>query len=133
MLNDEAREAARQEAREAGRRTFAAREAGPTLAVVAEEAAEAAIAAPIAAPAIASTATSMAPAQTLIDAVTQLEANKKDLTPRGFQKRLQLAYAIFDQAAVMMQEIETQHAKLVHDLVAVDRRSPLPQRKPAAK
>ena len=130
MLNDEAREAARQEAREAGRRSFAAREAGPALAVVAEETTAATVAAP--AP-VASATTSMAPAQTLIDAVTQLEANKKDLTPRGFQKRLQLAYAIFDQAAVMMQEIETQHAKLVHDLVAVDRRSPLPQRKPAAK
>ena len=129
MLNDEAREAARQEAREAGRRSFAAREAGPALAVVAEEV----LAAPAAARVEPSVSPSMAPAQTLIDAVTQLEANKKDLTPRGFQKRLQLAYAIFDQAAVMMQEIESQHAKLVHDLVAVDRRSPLPQRKPVAK
>ena len=67
------------------------------------------------------------PAQTLIDAVTQLEANKKDLTPKGFQKRLQLSYAIFDQAQMMVQEIETQHAKLVSELVAVERRSPLQQ------
>jgi hypothetical protein len=66
-------------------------------------------------------------AQTLIDAVTQLEANKKDLTPKGFQKRLQLSYAIFDQAQMMVQEIESQHAKLVADLVAVDRRTPLQQ------
>ena len=65
--------------------------------------------------------------QTLIDAVTQLEANKKDLTPKGFQKRLQLSYAIFDQAQMMVQEIETQHAKLVSELVAVERRSPLQQ------
>ena len=136
MLNDEAREAARLEAREAGRRTFA-RENAPVLAVVADEV----LAAPTAAPATTSTAAlaatpampSLAPAQTLIDAVTQLEANKKDVTPRGFQKRLQLAYAIYDQAAVMMQEIETQHAKLVTDLVSVDRRSPLPQKKPVAK
>ena len=72
----------------------------------------------------------MPAAQTLIDAVTQLEANKKDLTPKGFQKRLQLAYAIFDQSQMMMQEIETQHAKLVSELVAVERRSPLqPARK----
>ena len=67
----------------------------------------------------------MPAAQTLIDAVTQLEANKKDLTPKGFQKRLQLSYAIFDQAQMMVQEIETQHAKLVSELVAVERRSPL--------
>ena len=67
----------------------------------------------------------MPAAQTLIDAVTQLEANKKDLTPKGFQKRLQLAYAIFDQSQMMMQEIESQHAKLVSELVAVERRSPL--------
>jgi hypothetical protein len=73
--------------------------------------------APVAAPA----------AQTLIDAVTQLEANKKDLTPKGFQKRLQLSYAIFDQAQMMVQEIEGQHAKLVAELVAVERRSPLQQ------
>jgi hypothetical protein len=63
--------------------------------------------------------------QTLIDAVTQLEANKKDVSPKGFQRRLQLAYAIYDQAALMMSEIETQHAKLVNDLVAVERRTPL--------
>ena len=63
--------------------------------------------------------------QTLIDAVTQLEANKKDVSPKGFQRRLQLAYAIYDQAALMMAEIETQHAKLVNDLVAVERRTPL--------
>ena len=69
----------------------------------------------------------MPAAQTLIDAVTQLEANKKDLTPKGFQKRLQLSYAIFDQAQMMVQEIETQHAKLVSELVAVERRSPLQQ------
>ena len=67
------------------------------------------------------------PSQTLIDAVTQLEANKKDLTPKGFQKRLQLSYAIFDQAQMMVQEIEGQHAKLVSELVAVERRSPLQQ------
>ena len=66
-------------------------------------------------------------AQTLIDAVTQLEANKKDLTPKGFQKRLQLSYAIFDQAQMMVAEIEGQHAKLVSELVAVERRSPLQQ------
>ena len=65
------------------------------------------------------------PSQVLIDAVTQLEANKKDVTPKGFQKRLQLAYAIYDQAMVMVQEIESQHAKLVSDLMAVDRRTPL--------
>ncbi len=70
---------------------------------------------------------SAAPAsQTLIDAVTQLEANKKDVSPKGFQKRLQLAYAIFDQASFMVQEIESQHAKLVNDLVSVERRTPLP-------
>jgi hypothetical protein len=66
-------------------------------------------------------------AQTLIDAVTQLEANKKDVTPKGFQRRLQLAYAIYDQASRMVGEIESQHAKLVSDLVAVERRSPLPE------
>ena len=71
--------------------------------------------------------TALPAAQTLIDAVTQLEANKKDLTPKGFQKRLQLSYAIFDQAQMMVQEIETQHAKLVSELVAVERRSPLQQ------
>ena len=65
------------------------------------------------------------PAQTLIDAVTQLEASKKDVSPKGFQRRLQLAYAIYDQANLMMQEIEAQHAKLVSDLVAVERRTPL--------
>jgi len=65
------------------------------------------------------------PAQMLIDAVTQLEANKKDVTPRGFQKRLQLAYAIFDQAQIMVQETESQHAKLVADLMQVNRRTPL--------
>lgn len=69
--------------------------------------------------------------QTLIDAVTQLEANKKDVSPKGFQRRLQLAYAIFDQASRMVSEIESQHAKLVSDLVAVERRSPLPD--PAAQ
>jgi hypothetical protein len=63
--------------------------------------------------------------QALIDAVTQLEANKKDVSPRGFQKRLQLAYAIYDQASLMMQEIEAQHARLVSDLLSVDRRTPL--------
>ena len=63
--------------------------------------------------------------QTLIDAVTQLEANKKDVSPKGFQKRLQLAYAIFDQANIMVQEIEAQHAKLVSDLMGVERRTPL--------
>ena len=72
------------------------------------------------------------PSQVLIDAVTQLEANKKDVSPRGFHKRLQLAYAIFDQAGAMVQEIETQHQKLVVDLLGVDRRTPLPaERKPA--
>lgn len=70
------------------------------------------------------------PAQTLIDAVTQLEANKKDVTPKGFQRRLQLAYAIYDQASLMVAEIETQHAKLVQDLVGVERRSPLPEPAP---
>jgi hypothetical protein len=65
------------------------------------------------------------PSQTLIDAVTQLEANKKDVSPKGFQKRLQLAYAIYDQASLMVQEIEAQHARLVTDLMAVERRSPL--------
>jgi len=67
------------------------------------------------------------PAQTLIDAVTQLEANKKDVTPKGFQRRLQLAYAIYDQATLMVNEIETQHAKLVQELVGVERRTPLPE------
>ena len=73
------------------------------------------------------TATPGAPpvTQALIDAVTQLEANRKDLSPRGFQKRLQLAYAIFDQATLMVQEIESQHAKLVSDLMGVERRTPL--------
>ncbi len=70
-------------------------------------------------------AAAMPPAQMLIDAVTQLEANKKDVTPRGFQKRLQLAYAIFDQAQIMVQETETQHSKLVADLMQVNRRTPL--------
>ena len=70
-------------------------------------------------------ATAIPPSQTLIDAVTQLEANKKDVTPKGFSKRLQLAYAIFDQATIMVQEIESQHARLVSDLMAVDRRTPL--------
>src|SRR5687768_13477912 len=56
-------------------------------------------------------AASLPPAQTLIDAVTQLEASKKDVSPKGFQRRLQLAYAIYDQASLMMQEIEAQHAK----------------------
>ncbi len=65
------------------------------------------------------------PSQTLIDAVTQLEANKKDVSPKGFQRRLQLAYAIFDQATLMVQEIESQHARLVSDLMAVERRTPL--------
>ena len=65
------------------------------------------------------------PAQMLIDAVTQWEANKKDVSPRGFQKRLQLAYAIFDQAQLMMQETESHHAKLVADLMQVNRRTPL--------
>ena len=65
------------------------------------------------------------PSQMLIDAVTQLEANKKDVSPKGFQKRLQLAYAIFDQASLMVQEIESQHARLVTDLMAVERRTPL--------
>ena len=69
------------------------------------------------------------PSQTLIDAVTQLEANKKDVSPKGFSKRLQLAYAIFDQATLMVQEIESQHAKLVSDLMSVDRRTPLVDRK----
>ena len=46
-------------------------------------------------PTPAPTPTPVAPpvTQALIDAVTQLEANKKDVSPRGFQKRLQLAYA----------------------------------------
>ena len=65
--------------------------------------------------------------QTLIDAVTQLEANKKDVSPKGFTRRLQLAYAIYDQASRMVAEIESQHAKLVSDLVSVERRSPLPE------
>ena len=72
-------------------------------------------------------AAALPPSQVLIDAVTQLEANKKDVSPRGFHKRLQLSYAIFDQAAAMVAEIETQHQKLVADLLSVDRRSPLPQ------
>jgi hypothetical protein len=71
-------------------------------------------------------ATSSTAAQTLIDAVTQLEANKKDVSPKGFTRRLQLAYAIFDQASRMVSEIESQHAQLVADLVSVERRSPLP-------
>jgi hypothetical protein len=71
-------------------------------------------------------ATSSTAAQTLIDAVTQLEANKKDVSPKGFTRRLQLAYAIFDQASRMVGEIESQHAQLVADLVSVERRSPLP-------
>ena len=70
------------------------------------------------------------PSQTLVDAVTQLEANKTDVSPKGFQKRLQLAYSIFDQAGLMVQEIENQHATLVEELIAVERRSPLPA-KPA--
>ena len=65
------------------------------------------------------------PAQMLIDAVTQWEANKKDVSPRGFQKRLQLVYAIFDQAQLMMQETEGQHSKLVSELMQVNRRTPL--------
>ena len=65
------------------------------------------------------------PSQVLIDAVTQLEANKKDVSPRGFHKRLQLSYAIYDQAAAMVAEIEKQHQKLVADLLSVDRRNPL--------
>ena len=65
------------------------------------------------------------PSQILIDAVTQLEANKKDVSPKGFQRRLQLAYAIFDQATLMVQEIESQHSKLVSDLMSVERRTPL--------
>ncbi len=69
----------------------------------------------------------MPPSQVLIDAVTQLEANKKDVSPRGFHKRLQLSYAIFDQAAAMVEEIEAQHSRLVADLLGVDRRRPLPQ------
>ena len=73
------------------------------------------------------------PSQTLVDAVTQLEANKTDVSPKGFQKRLQLAYAIFDQAGLMVQEIETQHATLVAELTAVERRSPLPGKLPAKK
>lgn len=68
--------------------------------------------------------------QTLIDAVTQLEANKQDVSPKGFTRRLQLAYAIFDQAQRMVGEIESQHAKLVADLVSVERRSPLPDAGP---
>ena len=70
------------------------------------------------------------PSQVLIDAVTQLEANKKDVSPRGFHKRLQLSYAIFDQATAMVEEIEAQHAKLVADLLGVDRRKPLAQGAP---
>ena len=73
------------------------------------------------------------PSQTLVYAVTQLEANKTDVSPKGFQKRLQLAYAIFDQAGLMVQEIETQHATLVAELTAVERRSPLPGKLPAKK
>ena len=73
------------------------------------------------------------PSQTLVDAVTQLEANKTDVSPKGFQKRLQLAYAIFDQAGLMVQEIETQHATLVAELTAVERRSPLPGKLPPKK
>ena len=79
------------------------------------------------APGHAEPAAAMPPSQMLIDAVTQLEANKKDVSPKGFQKRLQLSYAIFDQASLMVQEIETQHAKLVTDLMGVERRSPLGQ------
>jgi hypothetical protein len=71
----------------------------------------------------------MPPSQTLIDAVTQLEANKKDVSPKGFQSRLQLAYAIYDQAHLMLQELEAQHAKLVSDLVSVERRTPLAEGK----
>ncbi len=105
------------ETREAGRRTFARErgEAAPQLAVIDTPAAPIAPTAP--------------PSQVLIDAVTQLEANKKDVSPKGFAKRLQLSYAIYDQALVMMQEIETQHARLVADLVSVDRRTPLPAKK----
>ena len=101
------------ETREAGRRTFA-REAAPQMAVVDAPAAPAA------------GLPGAPPSQVLIDAVTQLEANKKDVSPKGFSKRLQLAYAIYDQALLMMQEIEAQHSRLVSDLVAVDRRTPLP-------
>jgi len=70
-------------------------------------------------------------AQAVIDAVTQLEANKKDVTPKGFQRRLQLAYAIYDQAQRMVAETEAQHAQLVRELASVDRRSPLPAAQPA--
>lgn len=72
-------------------------------------------------------------AQAVIDAVTQLEANKKDVTPKGFARRLQLAYAIFDQASRMVAETETQHAQLVRELASVERRSPLPVGQQAAK
>jgi hypothetical protein len=72
------------------------------------------------------------PSQALVDAVTQLEANKTDVSPKGFQKRLQLAYAIFDQAGLMVQEIETQHATLVEELMGVERRTPLPTTRPSA-
>ena len=75
--------------------------------------------------------TSQPTAQAVIDAVTQLEANKKDVTPKGFQRRLQLAYAIFDQASRMVAETEAQHAQLVRELASVERRSPLPAAQPA--
>ena len=144
MLDIEQREAAREAAREGGRSTFAraagAREAARDAAREAaalEMIARDATAAPTPAPAPVLNVMAEAPAplpaaQMLIDAVTQWEANKKDVSPRGFQKRLQLSYAIFDQANLMVQEIETQHAKLVNELVSVERRSPLAGRKPAA-
>ncbi len=132
MLDIEEREAARAAAAEGGRRTFA-REA--TAREAAREAAALEMIARDTAPALAVAPETPAPlpaAQMLIDAVTQWEANKKDVSPRGFQKRLQLSYAIFDQANLMVQEIETQHAKLVSELMSVERRSPISGRKPAA-
>ena len=113
MLDIEEREAAR----EAAALEAIARDAAP---------------APAPALAVVETPAPLPAAQMLIDAVTQWEANKKDVSPRGFQKRLQLSYAIFDQANLMVQEIEAQHAKLVSELMSVERRSPLAGRKPAA-
>ena len=133
MLDIEEREAARAAARENGRRTFA-RDASEREAALEAAALEAIArdAAPAPALSVVEAPAPLPAAQMLIDAVTQWEANKKDVSPRGFQKRLQLSYAIFDQANLMVQEIETQHAKLVSELMSVERRSPIAGRKPAA-
>ena len=65
--------------------------------------------------------------QALINAVLQFEAGRRDLSPSGFQRRMQMAYAIHDQATLMVQEIEGQHARLLRELLAVERRTPLPE------